>query len=98
MGDNPGPLFTLPFRCARVALPVLLVCLAGSAGAQKLPDVLVDGPPSVSTPLPTPAPGVPSASGTGLCVASNYWTKDKLELGLTQSDYPGKINTYLEEP
>jgi outer membrane exchange protein TraA len=31
-------------------------------------------------------------------VASNYWTKDKLELGLTQSDYPGKINTYMEEP
>ncbi len=91
-------MFTLPFRCARVALPVLLVCLAGSAGAQKLSAVIVDGPPSVSTPLPTPAPGVPSASGTGLCVASNYWTKDKLELGLTQSDYPGKINTYMEEP
>ncbi|XXF78716.1 outer membrane exchange protein TraA family protein [Myxococcaceae bacterium GXIMD 01537] len=80
-------MFSLPFRYARIALPVLLVCLAGTAGAQKLPDVVVDGPPAAPS---------PSEPGTGLCVASNVWTKAKGDLPQTRDSYPGQINTYME--
>ena len=38
-----------------------------------------------------------SATGTGLCAASNVWTKTKGELPQTRDSYPGQINIYMEE-
>lgn len=54
----------------------------------KYPNVTVDGLPAAPS---------PSATGTGLCSASNVWTKTKGELPQTRDSYPGQINIYMEE-
>ncbi|WP_233602262.1 outer membrane exchange protein TraA family protein [Corallococcus sp. CA047B] len=83
---RPSP---LPFR-ACAALSLLAVCLASApAVAQKLPDVVVTGAPV--------APSPNSEVGTGLCMASNVWTRAVSEYPQSQTNYTGDLNTYMEE-
>ncbi|MCP3099693.1 hypothetical protein LZ198_12525 [Myxococcus sp. K15C18031901] len=79
------------FRIARAALAVLSVCLTASPalGQQKLPDVVVAGPPI--------APAL-SESGQGLCVASNVWTRSASEYPQTRGTFLDGINGFIEEP
>nr|AWX24319.1 TraA [Myxococcus xanthus]AWX24320.1 TraA [Myxococcus xanthus]AWX24326.1 TraA [Myxococcus xanthus]AWX24346.1 TraA [Myxococcus xanthus]AWX24347.1 TraA [Myxococcus xanthus] len=93
MGDIPhccGALKSPVSRIARTALTVLAVCLAAStAWGQKLPDVVIQGPPI--------APAL-AGDGQGLCVASNVWTRSLNEFPQTRGTYLDAINGYLEEP
>ncbi|RJS15790.1 hypothetical protein DRW03_32420 [Corallococcus sp. H22C18031201] len=77
-----------PFR-AHAALPLLLACLSAfPAMAQKLPDVIVTGDPVAPS---------PSEVGTGLCMASNKWTKATAQLPQSTATYISELNTYMEE-
>ncbi|MHA7634430.1 outer membrane exchange protein TraA [Corallococcus sp. M7] len=78
----------LPLR-AYAALSLLAVCLASApAVAQKLPAVVVTGAPAAPSPTDT---------GTGLCMASNVWTRTAAEYPQSQSLYTDVLNAYMEE-
>ncbi|WP_043710080.1 outer membrane exchange protein TraA [Corallococcus macrosporus] len=93
MDDIPhssGALKSPVSRIARTALTVLAVCLAAStAWGQKLPDVVIQGPP-IASPL--------AGDGQGLCVASNVWTRPLNEFPQSRGTYIDGINGFLEEP
>lgn len=75
---------------AHAALLLLAVFLASApAVAQKLPDVVVTGAPVA----PSPSNDV----GTGLCMASNVWTKSIGEFPQSQTNYIENLNVYMEE-
>ncbi|MBZ4411733.1 hypothetical protein K8640_26300 [Myxococcus sp. XM-1-1-1] len=81
-----SPLFSIE----RLALAVLSVCLlAFPAWGQKLPDVVVSGPPIV--------PAL-NENGQGLCVASNVWTRAVNEFPQSRGTYIDVINGFFEEP
>jgi outer membrane exchange protein TraA len=73
-------------RSAPLAL-VLLVCLAGTAWAQKLPDVIVTGDPVAPSPV---------QAGTGLCLANSVSTDPAADFRQSQSSYIGGMNDFME--
>jgi outer membrane exchange protein TraA len=69
------------------ALMLVLLCLSGSAGAAKLPDVVVTGDPVA------PSPAQP---GTGLCVASSVSTDPANDFPQSTSSFIGGMNDFME--
>nr|QAT78118.1 TraA [Pyxidicoccus sp.] len=87
MLDDVRPLKAPLFRIARTALTMLSVCLAGVAGAAKLPDVVVSGLPLA------PSPG---EIGTGLCRASSQSTTPNVDFTGDQNTFISNMNAFME--
>lgn len=87
MKDAGGPLKSPLFDIMRTALAVLTVCLAGVAGASKLPDVVVSGPPVA------PSPG---EVGTGLCRASSESFAPGTDFPGEEDNFIGGLNSFME--
>ncbi len=78
------------FNIARATLAVLAVCLAGVAGAAKLPEVVVSGPPVAPS---------PSEVGTGLCRASSTVSDPDnpgAEFPQDEASFIGGMNAFME--
>nr|QAT78119.1 TraA [Pyxidicoccus fallax] len=86
MLDDVRPLKAPLFRIARTALTMLSVCLAGVAGAAKLPAVVVSGPPVAPS---------PNELGTGLCIASKSTTTPLNDFPLTEATFINGLNTFM---
>lgn len=70
-----------------MALTVTFVCLAGTALAAKLPDVVVSGDPVAPS---------PTQPGTGVCVASSVSTDPAADFPQSTSGYIGGMNDFME--